>query len=241
MKENILGGRIMEKIELSKRLKKAAEFVRSGEILLDIGSDHAQLPIYLVEKKIVPAAIAGEVAQLPYENAKEQVHIYGLTEKISTRLGSGFDVLTDEEEIGTAVVCGMGGLLIGEIIEKGIQDYKIGEDTRLVLQPNNNQSFLRNLLMTHQFKIIDETIVKENQKYNEIIVAKKTKEPVSYSEEELRFGPILLKKKPTEFLEKWQERYEHNQVILENLVKEKHQEKIRELTHLTEQIRKVIK
>lgn len=231
----------MEKIELSKRLYKAAELVRPNEIVLDIGSDHAYLPIYLLQEKIVPAAIAGEVVKLPYENAMEQVSLHGLTDRISTRLGSGFDVLADGEEVGTAVICGMGGALIADIIEKGMQDHKIGYKTRLILQPNNNQAALRKLLMEQQFKIEEEVIVKENRKYNEIIVASRSSEPVDYSEEDLVFGPVFLEKKPKEFLEKWQIRYDHNQAILKKLDQEKHQEKTKELMHLAEQIRKVIK
>lgn len=230
----------IEKIELSKRLQKAADLVKPNEIILDIGSDHAYLPIYLVEENLVPAAIAGEVVQLPYENAIEQVRLHGLTEKISVRLGSGFDVLAEGEEVGTAVICGMGGALIADIIEKGMQDHKIGENTRLILQPNNNQSTLRKLLMKQQFKIEDEVIVKENRKYNEIIVASRSSETVHYSEEELVFGPVFLAKKPAEFLEKWQIRYDHNQTILEKLDREKHQEKVKELTRIAKQIEKVI-
>lgn len=231
----------MEKIELSKRLQKAAELVKLNEIVLDIGSDHAYLPIYLVEENIVPAAIAGEVAQLPYENAVDQVNLHELTDRISTRLGSGFDVLKDGEEIGTAVICGMGGALIAEIIGKGMQDHKIGENTRLVLQPNNNQSALRKLLMEQQFEIEEEVIVKENRKYNEIIVATRSPKAIEYSEEELIFGPIFLVKKTADFLEKWRIRYEHNQTILGKLDQGKHQEKMKELIRVSEQIRKVIK
>lgn len=231
----------MEKIELSKRLQKAAELVKPHEIVLDIGSDHAYVPIYLVEEQIVPAAIAGEVAALPYENASKQVSLHGLTDKISTRLGSGFDVLEDNEEVGTALICGMGGALIADIIEKGMQDQKIGKNTRLILQPNNNQAALRKLLMDQQFEIEEEVIVKENRKYNEIIVASRSTEEFYYSEEDLVFGPVFLAKKPVAFLEKWQIRYDHNQTILEKLDPDKHQKKIEELTRFTQQIRKVIK
>lgn len=231
----------MEKIELSKRLKKAAELVKPNEPLLDIGSDHAHLPIYLIEESVIPAAIAGEVVQLPYENAVEQVRLHGLTDRISTRLGSGFDVLADGEEVGTAVICGMGGELIADIIQKGMHDHKIGSTMRLVLQPNNNHSMLRKVLMDEQFEIEEEVMVKENRKYNEIIVASRSSEAITYSEDELIFGPIFLEKKPVDFIEKWQIRYDHNERILEKLDQEKHQEKIKELKHVAQQIRKVIK
>lgn len=231
----------MEKIELSKRLMKVAELVKPNEMMLDIGSDHAYLPIYLVEEKVVPMAIAGEVVQLPYENAIEQVNLHGLTDKISTRLGSGFDVLAAGEEVGTAVICGMGGALIADIIEKGMQDHKIGTNTRLILQPNNNHSALRKLLKDQQFQIEEEVIVKENRKYNEIIVASHSSEAVNYSEDDLIFGPVFLAKKPKEFLQKWHIRYNHNQSILEKLDHEKHQEKVKELTRVAKKIGKVIK
>lgn len=231
----------IEKIELSKRLQRAAELVKPNEKILDIGSDHAYVPIYLLENNIIPEAIAGEVVQLPYENAKKQVHLHGLTDKISTRLGSGFDVLAEGEAVGTAVICGMGGALIADILAKGMRDQKISKETRLVLQPNNNQSLLRKVLMNHQFKIEEEVIVKENRKYYEIIVASRSAKPINYTEEDLVFGPIFKKKKPAEFLEKWQGRYNHNQQILENLDQTKHQDKIKELMHSQQQIRKVIK
>lgn len=231
----------MEKIELSKRLLKVAELVKPNEVALDIGSDHAYLPIYLVEEEVIPAAIAGEVAQLPYENAIEQVTLHGLTDKIAIRLGNGFDVLAVGEEVGTAMICGMGGALIADIIKKGVENDKISENTLLILQPNNNHAALRKTLMEQQFKIEEEVIVKENQKYNEIIAARQSSEPVLYSEEDFIFGPVFLEKKPAEFLEKWQTRYNHKQAILEKLDPEKHQEKIEELTYDVKQIRKVIK
>lgn len=231
----------MEKIELSKRLLKVAELVKPNEVVLDIGSDHAYLPIYLVKEHVVPAAIAGEVAQLPYENAIEQVTIHGLTDKIAIRLGNGFDVLAVGEEVGTAMICGMGGALIADIIKKGVENDKISENTLLILQPNNNHAALRKTLMEQQFKIEEEVIVKENQKYNEIIAARQSSEPIFYSEEDFIFGPVFLEKKPAEFLEKWQALYNHKQAILEKLDPEKHQEKIEELTYDVKQIRKVIK
>lgn len=237
----ILGGKLMEKIELSKRLQKVAELVKINEIMVDIGSDHAYLPIYLVEEKIVPKAIAGEVSQLPYENTKKQISLHDLTDKVSTRFGSGFDVLEGEEKVGTAVICGMGGILIATIIRKGLQDKKIDEKMRLILQPNNNQEALRKSLMDQQFRIEKEIMVKENRRYNEIIVASLSNNKVSYSEEELIYGPVFLAEQPAEFQEKWKVKYKKNQTILKRLDQEKHQDRTKKLTRINRQIEKVIK
>ena len=42
----------------SKRLETVASFVPQGAVLLDVGSDHAYLPIELVEKGHIEAAIS---------------------------------------------------------------------------------------------------------------------------------------------------------------------------------------
>ena len=48
---------------ISKRLELVASFVPQGAILLDVGSDHAYLPIELVERGQIKSAIAGEVVR----------------------------------------------------------------------------------------------------------------------------------------------------------------------------------
>lgn len=48
---------------LSNRLAQVAAYVPKGAKLLDVGSDHAYLPIFLVESNQISAAIAGEVVK----------------------------------------------------------------------------------------------------------------------------------------------------------------------------------
>ena len=75
---------------ISKRLELVASFVPQGSILLDVGSDHAYLPIELVERGQIEAAIAGEVVVGPYQSAVKNVDAHGLEEKI---LEEGLDKL----------------------------------------------------------------------------------------------------------------------------------------------------
>ncbi|SNM45355.1 Bcl-2 family protein [Streptococcus pneumoniae] len=78
---------------ISKRLELVASFVSQGAILLDVGSDHAYLPIELVERGQIKSAIAGEVVEGPYQSAVKNVEAHGLKEKIQVRLANGFQLL----------------------------------------------------------------------------------------------------------------------------------------------------
>lgn len=230
----------MEKIRGSERLKKIADYAIEGGTILDIGSDHAYLPIYLVKEELVSQAIAGEVVEGPYEKAKKEVANQALTNKISVRLGNGFEVLKKNESINTVFICGMGGLLISEIIEKGEKQNKIPKNSRLVLQANNKEKELRVNLSHWNFQIIEESIVKENNKFYEIMVVKKVENQPIYSKEEFSYGPILLKEKNSIFQEKWQKIIDKNKEILENLDKNKHLQEINKLREKNKEIRKVV-
>lgn len=53
------------KTTLSKRLLAVAGFVTPGSRVADIGTDHAFVPIYLMEHKIVPSALAMDIGKGP--------------------------------------------------------------------------------------------------------------------------------------------------------------------------------
>ena len=53
----------MQVKNISKRLGKVASFVPRGAKILDVGSDHAYLPIYLMQQRRIVSAIAGEVVE----------------------------------------------------------------------------------------------------------------------------------------------------------------------------------
>ena len=115
----------MKATHLSKRLNRVAEYVSifgsSPRRLLDIGSDHAYLPVYLTLNKLIDYAVAGEIAQGPYQSALSQVSSRDLSSKIEVRLGDGFQVMRDEDNINIVTICGMGGGLIQTILGEGYQ------------------------------------------------------------------------------------------------------------------------
>ncbi|EHJ57411.1 hypothetical protein HMPREF9318_00658 [Streptococcus urinalis FB127-CNA-2] len=201
----------MEK--LSKRLSKVAEFVPKGAVLLDVGSDHAYLPIYLVSQNQINSAIAGEVVAGPYQSALSNINMNQLNDKINARLANGLDAFNENDSVNVITICGMGGRLIVEILENGKS--KLANIDRLILQPNNREDDLRNWLIHNHFKIIDETILSENDKFYEIIIAEKGSQKLNNIE--LRFGPKLLEKPSDIFKQKWLKEMEKLEYALRSI------------------------
>jgi tRNA (adenine22-N1)-methyltransferase len=198
---------------LSKRLASVAEFVPRGARLLDVGSDHAYLPINLVKSGQIEFAIAGEVVQGPFDSARDNVARSNLTDKIQVRLADGLAAFDARDEIDTISICGMGGHLIADILQAGLA--KLEPVQNLILQPNNGEKYLRTWLMNHHFKVVNEDIVVENDKTYEIIIAKHGDEKLS--EFDLTFGKYLRAKTPAGFFQKWERELLALQAILAKL------------------------
>lgn len=236
---NVIGD-TLKKIELSKRLQKASEFAVPNRPILDVGSDHANLPIYLVQEGKVPAAVAGEVVKGPYEYAKSKIDNNGLEKKISIRLGDGLDVIDSKDTIGTIFICGMGGFLITNILKNGLKMNKLSQNTRLVLQPNHGEESVREFLDQAGYEIIDEAILEEKGKYYEIIVAEYTNSPKNYTNLEYIFGPKLLKSKSAIFTKKWEDKKLWFENVLEKIKQTQDAEKVHFLKNKIKQIEQVI-
>ena len=185
---------------ISKRLELVASFVPQGTILLDVGSDHAYLPIELVERGQIESAIAGEVVEGPYQSAVKNVEAHGLKEKIQVRLANGLAAFEEGDQVSVITIAGMGGRLIARILEEGLD--KLANVERLVLQPNNREDDLRIWLQENGFQIVAESILEEAGKFYEILVVEVGQMKLSASD--VRFGPFLSKEVSPVFVQKWQ-------------------------------------
>ena len=185
---------------ISKRLELVASFVTQGAILLDVGSDHAYLPIELVERGRIKSAIAGEVVEGPYQSAVKNVEAHGLKEKIQVRLANGLAAFEEADKVSVITIAGMGGRLIARILEEGLD--KLANVERLILQPNNREDDLRIWLQENGFQIVAESILEEAGKFYEILVVEAGQMKLSASD--VRFGPFLSKEVSPVFIKKWQ-------------------------------------
>ncbi|QTJ36349.1 tRNA (adenine(22)-N(1))-methyltransferase [Dolosigranulum pigrum] len=206
-------------MKLSKRLWAVAQYVNKEARLADIGSDHAHLPIWLAQDGQLVFGVAGEVVKGPYDNAVDEVQRAGLSNLIAVRLGDGLDVIDRSDQIDTITICGMGGRLISDILERGLHSGRFNQIERLILQPNVGESVLRSFLTSINYQIIAEEILEEQGQIYEIIVAEPADSPIQLSEDEQMFGKFLLQEQSAIFKQKWQGEYDKLDHILEQLMK----------------------
>lgn len=202
-------------MELSKRLRCVASYVQEGVSIADIGSDHAYLPCYLVERDQITHAVAGEVVKGPFESAQRTVRERGFSDKIEVRLANGLQAIHKEDHIHTVTIAGMGGPLIAQILESGEKHLATVE--RIIAQPNIHARPIREWAVKKQWKIVNEAIMKEDGKIYEIVVLERGR--ATYDEDELQFGPYLMREKNDVFIEKWQREANAKRNILQALQK----------------------
>ncbi|MDF2643395.1 MAG: SAM-dependent methyltransferase [Pseudomonas sp.] len=204
----------MNEQTLSMRLERVAAHIPPGARLADIGSDHAYLPVALMRRGQITAAVAGEVALTPYQAARRTVSENGLDASITVRLANGLAAIEAHDEITAISLCGMGGETIRDILDSG--KARLNGRERLVLQPNGGEPPLREWLMGHGYRIVAEDLLHENRFDYEIIVAEPSG-PVVYTPEELYFGPLQRQARTAAFVAKWQRGLRRKQQILAKL------------------------
>ena len=178
---------------MSERLLSVAALVTPGNRTADIGTDHGYVPVYLVENGIVASAIAMDVRKGPLARAQETVTGAGLSDRIELRLSDGFEKLKPGEA-DTAVIAGMGGMLICHILTAHPETTASLKE--LVLEPQSEVDKVRRLLSEIGFTITDERMIFEEGKYYPIIKAeKRPSSPAAFGEMEEHFGPVLLQRR----------------------------------------------
>lgn len=145
------------KIELTPRLRMAADLVPAGVRLVDVGTDHAYLPAALILEGKIPFAIAADLRLGPLTRAKETVRRVGLMGKVTFRLCDGLSGIRPRE-VDAAAIAGMGGETIAAILEAAPWTR---EGVPLILQPMSSMPDLRKWLQENGFTIQEERLARE--------------------------------------------------------------------------------
>ena len=184
-------------MQLSLRLSAIADLVTEGNRLVDVGCDHGYLPVYLIQQKKIPSAIAMDVRKGPLSRAQEHIRQYGLEEYIQTRLSDGLEGLKAGEG-DTLVIAGMGGPLMERILTDGRSVRN--SFSELILQPQSDIPHFRRFIQSEGWELTEEKMVEEDGKYYPMMKVIPVEqrglyaEGVPAAEEELEYGKYLLEK-----------------------------------------------
>lgn len=158
----------MRPIELAPRLLALAKQVPEGARFADIGTDHARLPVWLLEQGIIQNAIASDLREGPLEQARETARRHALTERLSFRLGDGLAPIRGEE-VDVCAIAGMGGETIAAILSAC--PWVASPGHTFLLQPMTSVEELRSWLWRSGFRITQEVLVGEGRTIYVVITA----------------------------------------------------------------------
>ncbi len=199
-------------IKLSKRLRAIVNFCDKNKIIADIGTDHGFVPNFLYEEDINRKIIATDISLNSLNKAIEFTELRGNKGKIEHIVCNGLEKIPPVDQI---IIAGMGGILISKILDRDFEKARQAE--KLILQPMQQVDYLRKFLYDKGFKILDEKIVFEDNKFFHIIVANYKAIKEEYRDIDLKVSKLLRNRKDKDLIEFLKYLINYNIFIIKNI------------------------
>lgn len=189
---------------LDLRLIAVAKRIRSA-VHADIGSDHGNLLVALLQGGHIGRGLAVENKRQPFLNS--QLALTGLNAEV--RFGDGLGVI-DKNEADSLSICGMGGQKMVAILSA----HPDRIPPKFVLQPNRRPELIRRWAFEHGFHLTDETIAQGHWPYQIMSFqhgdaeADPAYRDVDF-EAAILFGPLLLKQRDPDLLHQLETEFEY--------------------------------
>ena len=191
-----------KKINIGQRLKTVAETAAvrfSSENIskplcaIDVGTDHAKLPMYLVSECGFSAVTATDINEGPCKTAVENISLAGafFKERINIIRTDGLKGLSHLSP-DRIIIAGMGGELIVSILSDAEFVRREKGKIKFVLQPQSKEHILRKYLCDNGYLILEEKRCKDAGKDYCIISAVYDGEKREASLLQLYFGKESL-------------------------------------------------
>lgn len=184
-----------------KRLETLASLVDKDAKVVDIGTDHAYLPIYLYQNNVTHNIIASDVSKNVLEYSKKNLQRNDLENKIKLVLSDGF--LNIEDEYDTAIISGLGFNTIKKILEHQ------SLPNTLIISSHSDIINLRKYMASINYKIAKEIYYFEKNRY--YVMIKYIKGYEKLTDEEILLGKESDKNYQKYLLLKYQELYTKSQ------------------------------
>lgn len=171
---------------LDARLTAAAELVRPGQPVADIGCDHGKLTAVLAASGNYPKVIGADLRPGPLAKAVQTLKNANCEDRAELRLGDGLSVLK-ENEVGSIVLAGVSAQTSWEILEKAPWVFTVG-GPRIILIPATRHSDLRRWLWEHGFALVADRPVQAAGRWYAVMAAEYTGEVCKPTFAECLFG-----------------------------------------------------
>lgn len=155
----------MKTIKLSNRLASIASLAGKSNTAADVGTDHAFIPVWLIQNGMAERVIASDINKRPLERAISCAREYGVESYIDFVLSDGMAHL-GAESADTIIIAGMGGETMSDIMQKAT--WVEGCASRFILQPMTKSSDLIQYIYKSGLYIEDATL---SEDCNEIYIA----------------------------------------------------------------------
>ena len=179
---------------LSPRLQAIAGLVPVCRRILDIGTDHAWLPVELIRSGRCQEGLAIDIRPGPLAIAARNIQGSGLAGQVKTSLNDGLQGIGINPD-DVIVVAGLGGYETMRVL---------GEEPRrcqaIILQPMKSLPELRIWLGQHGYAIDNESLVLEPKHAYIILSCHYTGENMEFDRLSALVGPCLLQKWTPELL-----------------------------------------
>ena len=141
---------------LSERLQKIADSVLPGERVIDVGTDHGYIPIWLVQERICEHVYASDIREKPLKQAMQNAEKAGLSDHMTFFLCDGLQQCPPDV-VDTVLIAGMGGETMISILDAAPWT----REKRLILQPQSKIPELHAWLYDHGYMVVDASLVRE--------------------------------------------------------------------------------
>lgn len=173
-------------MKITKRLEKIANLVEEGKSVIDIGTDHGLVPLYLAKNEISKDILATDISKKSLQKLEDKLD-ENLKKIIRTKVCDGLDKL-EVKENQIAIIAGMGAVTIIEILNKNIE--KVRKLDYVICEGNIGNEKLREFLNENNFYIDKDFLIKDGRKHYDIIRFKNGKDR-KLSLGEIYFGKFI--------------------------------------------------
>ncbi|KWZ92415.1 MAG: class I SAM-dependent methyltransferase [Anaerococcus vaginalis] len=173
-------------MKITKRLEKIANLVEEGKSVIDIGTDHGLVPLYLAKNEISNDILATDISKKSLQKLEDKLD-ENLKKIIKTKVCDGLDKV-EVKENQIAIIAGMGAVTIIEILNKNIE--KVRKLDYVICEGNIGNEKLRKFLNENNFYIDKDFLIKDGRKHYDIIRFKNGKDR-KLSLGEIYFGKFI--------------------------------------------------